>query len=117
MASGAIHLSAWHDHFPCVAEAWLWCASALYIASSGGIWMLINLLAQTFPWIDRFWEDVMKLKVDRLVGATLLVTYGLCGMLYGASRLYLVVEAFISLRALPPSASGTPNWTQVFPHL
>jgi hypothetical protein len=117
MAFGAIHLSAWHDHFPSVAEAWLWRASALWIASSGGLWMLINLLAKTFPWIDRFWDSVIAFKVNWMAGGLLIVVCGFCGIAYLASRIYLLIEAFISLRALPPRAYETPNWTQVLPHL
>ena len=117
MAFGAIHLLAWHDHFPSVAEGWLWRASALCIASSGGIWILINLLAKIFPWVDRFWDSVVALKVNPIAGGVLVILCGFCGTAYVASRLYLVIEAFISIRALPQRAYDTPDWSQVIPHL
>lgn len=37
LAYGAIHAAAWNDHFPSIAEKWLWCASAVYIAFAGGL--------------------------------------------------------------------------------
>ena len=109
MTFGAIHLSAWHDHFPSVAEGWLWRASALWIAGSGCLWMVINLLAKTIPWINKFWDDVVALRVNKVISGFLVVLCGFCGTAYVVSRSYLFVEAFISLRALPPSAYSTPD--------
>ena len=117
MAFGAIHLAAWRDHFPTVIEGWLWRASALWIAGSGAIWILINMLAKLTPPINRFWEDVVAMKVGLLPRVVLLVLCGFCGAAYVLSRLFLVVDAFLSLRALPPSAFMTPEWSQLFPHL
>lgn len=113
---GAIHLAAWGEHFPSVAEAWLWRASALYIAGSGALWMLINILAKMIPWVDRFWDSVVAMKVNRLVGTGLVLVCACCGFLYASARFFLVLEAFISLRALPPSTYKTPDWTQLVPH-
>ena len=44
---------------------------------------------------------------------------GLCclGATCTISRVYLVVEAFISLRRVPIEAYQIPNWTQWVPHL
>jgi hypothetical protein len=36
---------------------------------------------------------------------------------YTPARMFLVVEAFISLRALPIKIYQTPDWTQLIPHL
>ena len=113
---GAIHLSAWNEHFPTTAEAWLWRSSALFVAGSGALWMLINVLAQTIPWVDQFWDSVVALKVNRLAGAALMISCGICGLLYVVARLFLVLESFISLRALPASTYQTPDWTQLIPH-
>ena len=117
VAFGAIHFSAWQDHIPTVVEGWLWRVSALWIAGSGLLWILVNLVARIVPSINNFWEDVVAMKVGLLPRVVLLILCGCCGLAYAASRLFLVIEALMSLRALPPSAFQTPNWSQVFPHL
>jgi hypothetical protein len=33
------------------------------------------------------------------------------------ARVYIVVEAFLSLRSMPATVYETPNWPQWFPHL
>lgn len=37
-------------------------------------------------------------------------------LLYGFSMLYLIIEAFISLRSLPVGAYSIPRWSNIFPH-
>lgn len=46
----------------------------------------------------------------------LLVTSLLC-FLYCVFRLYILVEDLVGLRALPPSAYSSPNWTSFIPHI
>ena len=36
---------------------------------------------------------------------------------YGLSRGFLVIDSFISLRALPIGAYWTPSWLQMIPHI
>ena len=45
----------------------------------------------------------------------ILVVLGL-GLFFGP-RLYLVVEAFISVRSLPVGAYETVNWVEFLPHI
>ncbi|KAL8940801.1 MAG: hypothetical protein Q9216_002627 [Gyalolechia sp. 2 TL-2023] len=62
MAYGGIHASAWHGHFPSRTEAVLWRASSICIAGSGLAWILINMLARTFPWFKAYWKRVETLR-------------------------------------------------------
>jgi hypothetical protein len=116
LAYGAIHAAAWNDHFPSVAEQWLWRSSAIYIGFCGGLWIILNYLAQAYRPLNEFWERWMDGKAswyfDVIIGFPVL----LCGLSFCLARLYIVVEAVISIRNLPAAAYVTPDWTQVFPH-
>lgn len=117
MAYGGVHAAAWDGHFPSRIEMWLWRASSICIAGSGLTWILINMLARTFKGFKAYWGKVESLNAHwtSLVGLGSLAT--LCGLTYLLARIYLVVEAFISLRKLPAAAFETFEWTQIFPHL
>lgn len=116
LAYGAVHLSAWNDHFPTVAEQWLWRSSSLYIGFCGGLWIVLNYLAQSISQLNAFWEKWMdgggRWWQNLLIGVPVLV----CGVSLILARAFIVVEAFISIRELPAAAYDTPIWTQVFPH-
>ena len=75
------------------------------------------MLARISKGFKEYWGKVESLKADwiSLVGLGSLAT--LCGLTYVLARLYLVVEAFISLRNLPAAAFDTLQWTQLVPHL
>ena len=117
MVYGGLHTTAWNGHFPSSVEMWLWRASSICIAGSGLTWILINMLARISKGFKEYWGKVESLKADwiSLVGLGSLAT--LCGLTYVLTRLYLVVEAFISLRNLPAAAFDTLQWTQLVPHL
>ena len=116
LAYGAVHLSAWNDHFPTEAEQWLWRSSSLYIGFCGGLWIVLNYLAQSFGPFNAFWENWMdgggKWWQNILIGVPVVV----CGVSLVLARAFIVIEAFISIRDLPAAAYDTPTWTQVFPH-
>ena len=113
---GAVHLSAWNDHIPTVAEKWLWRSSSIYIGFCGGLWIVLNYLAQSFGPLNVFWEKWMdggcRWWQNVLIGIPVIV----CGVSLILARAFIVIEAFISIRELPAAAYETPTWTQVFPH-
>ena len=117
MAYGGLHATAWNGHFPSSVEMWLWRASSICIAGSGLTWILINMLARISKGFKAYWREVESLRAHwiSLVGLGSLAT--LCGLAYLLARIYLVVEAFISLRNLPVAAFDTLQWTQLVPHL
>jgi len=108
---GALHALCWHSHFPSVAEKMLWRISSIVIAAgpvavwTGGIgsgaiqnWLDHSMLRQ-------LWDQV------------LFVAPLLFALVYVSSRLFILLEAFISVRSLPEEAYQTPNWTSWLPHL
>ena len=111
MAYGGIHSTAWRGYFPSRVENILWRVSSLFIAGSGLTWILINMLARNFKGFKAYWKKVASLRAHwtSLVGLGSLAT--ICALVY------LVIEAFISLRKLPAPAFDTLQWTQLVPHL
>lgn len=114
---GAFHLAAWNDHFPSAAEKWLWRVSASYIAFCGGFWIILNSAVSRWTRLNTFWERWMDGEKSLFQSLTLGTTVIICGLSLTLARLYVVVEAFLSIRQLPIEAYQTPQWTDVFPHL
>jgi len=117
MAYGGVHIAAWNDYFPSTVEAWMWRTSSIYITASGFLWLMINLLAHLSKSLDAYWDRVLALQAHRMSYLILGSLCFVCGAAYAFARIFLVVEAFISIRELPVAAYGTPDWTQVIPHL
>ncbi|ORY58714.1 uncharacterized protein BCR38DRAFT_352335 [Pseudomassariella vexata] len=117
MAFGAVHVAGWHDEFPSSLESWLWRISSIYIVSSGLLWSLIHILAHTSRSVWWYWYDLLAGQERRPSHVIIFVLCALGGISYIFSRLYLVVEAFISLRALPADAYLCPSWLLSIPHL
>ena len=117
MAYGGVHAAAWNGYFPSRIETWLWRASSICIAGSGLTWIVINMSARISKGFKEYWGKVESLRAHwtSLVGLGSLAT--LCGLAYLLARIYLVLEAFISLRKLPAGAFETLQWTQLVPHL
>ena len=93
---GAIHLLGWQFHFPTEVESWLWRASSIacvvipLAALAGFFWEL---------WDSKYGEGIVFA----------------IGGLYVLCRLYMLVEMFVSLRAVPADVYKTPQWSQYFP--
>ena len=93
---GAIHLLGWQFHFPTEVESWLWRTTSIAC-----VVMPLGFLA------ENFWELLLDKYYDG-VYMPLLGVYVLC-------RLYMMVEMFVSLRAVPADVYKTPQWSQYFP--
>lgn len=117
MAFGAVHLAAWHEYFPSTVEAWMWRSSSMYITWSGLLRVTINLLAHLSAWINEYWERVIAFQASRASCFVVGLLCSTCGIAYVFARVFLVVEAIISIRQLPLTAYMTPDWTQIIPHL
>jgi len=113
---GGLHASAWNEYFPSSAEKWLWRASCSYISFAGGLWIVLNWVAAAYPPLNEFWEGWMDGKKGWFWGAVLGILVGVCGISFGVTRVYLVAEAFVSLRSTVKGVYDTPDWTQLVPH-
>lgn len=127
---GGIHMAAREYHFPSEVEELLWLLSTSYIVYIGGggivrdgLNTLIrryarstsydspNRFCQYFAYRTAkiwFWEGLEYSEYLVIIPAVLL---------YGLARVYIVIEAFISLRSMSADSYDTPNWSELIPHL
>jgi len=101
---GGLHAVAWDAHFPSYAEQIMWRVSVLLIIVLSGCYLLV---------FDKAFPDRIEAAGDS--SFAIIVVLGL-GLFFGP-RLYLVVEAFISVRSLPVGAYETVNWVEFLPHI
>lgn len=125
---GGAHLSAWSAHFPSIAEMWMWRSAGIVMAGTPLTWGIVLILGDFGKWIDPPGLYTQKLKgfaicryfasflVDGVAFVWLLVL-GCFTTLYPAARLYILVEAFVSLRSPPVGTYTTVQWTDFIPHV
>ncbi|KAK3316033.1 hypothetical protein B0H66DRAFT_604341 [Apodospora peruviana] len=133
---GAIHAAAWNDLFATPTEALLWKISCIYVAGYGCIAMaMVTVLAWIIAIDDNEESRVLRMATKikdefstawelvplpiRTIALWFLLAVGIAVPI-GSNlfcRLFLVIEAFISLRRQPAKAFQTPNyWTQYLAH-
>jgi hypothetical protein len=103
-AFGAIHVASWHETLPSTVELWMWRASSLYCLVYASVFAFSVILSAT---------DKLGERVEDIVGWCLNV--GL--PIYIIVRIYMLVEVFIALRALPASAFRSTQWPSFVPHI
>ena len=99
---GGVHLAAWNFNFPTQLESIFWkvaCFVAILTPASVEIALQIT--------------GVMKGTEYRLPG----LAYGPINLVFFSSRLFLIVESFISLRHVPIGVYATIPWVQNIPHV
>ena len=102
---GAIHLASWNIILLSNVELWLWRTSALYCCTAGMIFIMLVFLLQN---VDSG-KGMGGLIISLLI---LVISLG-----YVIVRLYMIVEVFLSLRALPHSAYEAVQWSSFVPHI
>lgn len=106
---GAIHVASWNIRLLTDIEQWLWRGSALYCCTAGMILSLINLLQKGSDKLLLFQENTR----DIILGWAFVVNM----LVYVLARIFMIVEVFLSLRALPRSAYEEVQWSSFIPHI
>jgi len=100
-AFGGMHLLGWRFYFTTTLELWMWRASSLGC-------LVLPLIMFSIGYLDlRKRSRKMKMVVD-FAWQMFFIPYALC-------RLYMFIEMFVGLRAVPVGVYQTPQWSQYFP--
>lgn len=114
----AFHLSAWHAHFPTTIERWLWRGAGLLIVGTPFLMYLRVRSHELSEWVTDAMTDAprwVKVVYNPFTAVKILVMLQAVAM--AGSRLYFLVEPFLSLRDPAPRTYETVKWTQSWPHL
>ena len=101
---GGIHCVGWFFNFPSSAEAILWRVSSAVLTG----------IAFLFPILFSFVAFSIR---SNLGGFFAVAVFSIFLQAYVVSRLFLLVEAFISLRHLTPGILALVKWTTFIPHI
>jgi hypothetical protein len=114
---GAMHLCAWNAFFSSKAQLDLWHISSLTLAVSGPAILLSLLARKGTPQFEAHPKRWKTFVVKWIIYGSIICFYVCFALLYIFARVYLVVECFLSLAHLPPSAFKIPVWSQYVPHI
>lgn len=104
---GAIHVASWNFRLPSDVELWMWRASSIYCLILGVMFAMILILLDSNEMTEGwFWIE-----------AFLVCSLVFLAVLYIIVRVFMIVEIFISLRALPPGAFESVQWSSFLPHV
>lgn len=93
-------------------ESVLWKVTCIFTATAAYSLLLVAMVIYGITRLVRIGDadEVVELITFDIVGRAVL--YGLI-----FCRIYIVVEAFVSLRAVPIGVYLTPAWIQMIPHV
>ena len=102
---GGIHCAGWFFTFPSSDEAMLWRVSSAVLTGIAFLLPLLVYLIIQVKTSSHRWEYFFAALLTIIL------------QVYVASRLLLLVEAFISLRFLTPEMLALVKWTSFIPHI
>jgi len=112
------HASAWSSHFPSYIERWIWRGACICIAAgvpfARALWVFPSVIGDCLV-LQRQGRVVKLLKY--LLAPIIFLLFGLSIISYIVARLFIPLEAFISIRSLPIGAFENVEWVEYWPHV
>lgn len=117
---GACHASAWDTHFPTEMERLVWRVCSIVVGAVPTVVAMFGLALVDVKVISDF-IDSFKEFWDRMLGTVVVEPLlwgigGVLGFVVAAARVFLMVEAFVSLRSLPAGSYESTVWEDYWPH-
>ena len=112
IAYGGIHLAAWNFKFASKTEGLLWKVACIDIMTTTPAIVAFALTIKYAIIIFMFLPPV-----DSIIWEVNFLSVFVLTLFYLLSRLFLLVESFISLRHVPIGVYATLPWVQNIPHL
>lgn len=101
---GILQVAAWTSKFPTTFEQTLWLVAAFATCFAGFmVWRIVEL----HLWLERCKSSVQK---------CIHILLGVCVVIIGLLRVFVIIEGFISLRCLSDEALTSIAWVEDFPH-
>ncbi|KAK4224112.1 hypothetical protein QBC38DRAFT_26630 [Podospora fimiseda] len=114
---GGIHLSAWNFEFPTTWEGQMWRISCMVIVFTPLAVFTITRATLGTADLD-VWENSPYMMVFAWILTRFLTLLLLLSQLFVlVVRVFIVFEAFYSLRSVPIGVYWTPSWIQMIPHI
>ena len=101
---GLVHLASWNSRLPSTIELWMWRGSSLYCVIYAGL-LAVYIALDSPPATFRAMYNALNQTTSYAILPYIII------------RIHMIVEVFISLRALPASAFQTVQWSSFVPHI
>ncbi|KAI9885755.1 MAG: hypothetical protein M1823_002433 [Watsoniomyces obsoletus] len=117
---GGVHLLAWNFDFPTAIERLLWRVACLDTVS--GVCSLLTLFHATVYIHEHGFQSLLRAARSWEPGVLpclfrIILAIGFLNIpFFMASRAFVVVETFVSLRRVPKAAYDTVKWSAYIPH-
>ena len=118
---GVAHILAWHFVFPTPIEHLLWKVAC--IDAIAGTVSLLAIFSIAIYLHEHHWRSLKEAILARESGVMpwiyrLVILIGVLNIpFFILSRIYIVVETFVSLRRVPLGVYATVEWAEYIPHL
>jgi hypothetical protein len=107
---GAVYVAGWNISFPTHTETVIWRVCIITTMSLVIAYWILDLLVE-------FHESGKKKTEKKPVPPIKIAVSAVIALIYVFIRMYILMEPYLALRSLPPTAFQTINWSEFFPHL
>lgn len=114
---GSIHCAAWNSVFPLRMEQILWRVSSLCLLGLCFLLLVCGVVYSIKPKRQQGWNESIFASRMLRPGLWVSTMWAVPVILYVVIRVCLLVLSITTLRALPPSAFKTVQWSEFIPHI